>query len=325
MMQMGAMGKKKNKPVQYVVGGSVAVVILGFWISMPLMSGGSGFSSFSSGNPFNSKVANISTLGTSDRSQSGAVLSGEMISNPATSGEDILSSLFQSGPSEDPVEVAADGAADAEASAAAPSPGGYGGDVPAPSGGRAMGKLAAVPSIGGGGGGTMTGSSSHNKFFGSAGAQKAEFSASLGGPDMKKMVAEPGKKGGQLSSLNSAMENSRNALKTPDLGATRGSAAAAFTGGGKGGALDSLNKTAEKSEEGSIGLDDGASTTANLKRSDPNISKRKVAPPAVNAAEEVKDPNEEYKQMITKMLIQAAFGIVFGGGFGGGPAGGGAS
>ncbi|PIU19667.1 MAG: hypothetical protein COT18_06310, partial [Elusimicrobia bacterium CG08_land_8_20_14_0_20_59_10] len=61
---------KKKKASQYVVGGTVAVIILGLWISMPLMNGISS-SSGSVGNPFNSRVSDISTLGT-DISQEGS-------------------------------------------------------------------------------------------------------------------------------------------------------------------------------------------------------------------------------------------------------------
>jgi hypothetical protein len=92
---------KKNKSTQYVIGGTVAVIILGIWVSIPLMSGSSLDSSISAGNPFRSKVADIGLLGSDIASEAGAPgspLSGEMINNPATSGEDIASSLFQSGP-----------------------------------------------------------------------------------------------------------------------------------------------------------------------------------------------------------------------------------
>ena len=315
-------GRKKNKPVQYVVGGVIAVIILGFWISMPLMNNSSFSSSVTAGNPFNSRVANIATLGGSDVASeggaAGGAMSGEMINNPATSGEEILSSLFQSGASDETGTEAA--AAPADASADAPSVGGpgsgSGGDSsPAPSP-RPGGKLAPAASIGGTSGGSMTAgaASNHGKFFGTGGSQRPDFAALGGGPDLKKIAEEPGKKNVSTSLLNTAAEKSKTALKTDDLASQRGSASAAFTGGGKN-AMADLAKNVEKSGDAVTGLNDGASTTGNLKKSDPSISKRKVTPPAVNSAkeEQSKDPNEELKQMLIKMLMQSAMGMIFGG------------
>ena len=151
--------RKQNKPMQYVVGGTVAVIILGLWISMPLMNSSSMSSSVSAGNPFKSKVADISSLGSDvalEGSAPGSALSGEMINNPATSGESILSSLFQSGPEDAPgAEASASASASADAGAA-PAPGGPGGgDSGAGSAqsGRSGGKLSAVASLGGSSGG----------------------------------------------------------------------------------------------------------------------------------------------------------------------------
>ena len=123
---------KKNKSTQYVIGGTIAVIILGLWISIPLMTGSSLDSSISSGNPFRSKAGNMSLLGSDISSEGGAPgspLSGAMIDNPATSGDETASSLFQSGlVGEEPAAVSAT----ADASAAAPLPPGPSGSAGAP-------------------------------------------------------------------------------------------------------------------------------------------------------------------------------------------------
>ena len=163
---------KKNKSTQYVIGGTVAVIILGLWISLPLMSGSSLDSSVSTGNPFRSKVADISLLGSDISSEGGAPgspLSGDMINNPATSGEEIASSLFESGPGSDEPAVAV--SADASAAPAA-SPMASAGAPAAPSGPR--GRLSAAASITAGNSSSMSSGGKHDKFFGT-GNQKSEF------------------------------------------------------------------------------------------------------------------------------------------------------
>ncbi len=300
---------RKNKSAQYVVGATVAIIILGAWISLPLMNSSS-MSSSAAGNPFSSRVSDISSLG-SDISQEGgapgSALSGEMINNPATSGEEILSSLFQSGPSP---EDAAQPSASADVGPA-PAPGGAevsgpgGGSAPA---GRPGGKLAAVASLSGSNSNSMTAGSNHGKFFGS-GNQKSDFAPAVAA-DLKKSASGPDTKKSVASILNSTLEQSKLAARTGNLADARGGASSAFGGTAKAASSDLLKGSAEESSAVS-GLALGEATD-NLKKNDPTLNKSKVTPPAPTPPKSVKDPNEEMKQMIIKMFLQAALGCVFG-------------
>lgn len=303
---------RKNKSSQYVVGGTVAIIILGVWISLPLMNNSSMSASVGAGNPFKSKVSDISSLGSdvsAEGSAPGAALSGEMINNPATSGEEILSSLFQSGP-EDGAGAADSASASADVGAA-PGPAGSSAAPYAPSAGGGSGpggKLNAVASLGGSGGGSMTAGGTHGKFFGS-GNQKADFAPAVGA-DLKKIASGPDKKGAVTAMLNNTQAQSKLAASAGALGDARGGAAAAFGGSSKGGATASLDSAAQQGA-GAVGLEDGQAT-GNLKRNDPSLNKSKVTPPAVTPAKEVKDPNEEMKKMIIQLIIKAAMGMAFG-------------
>ncbi|HNW43599.1 MAG TPA: hypothetical protein PKI19_03790 [Elusimicrobiales bacterium] len=313
--------RKKNKPIQYVVGGTVAVIILGVWVSMPLMNNSSMSSSVSAGNPFKSKVADISSLGSEvslEGGAPGAALSGEMINNPATSGESILSSLFQSGSAEEaPAEASA--AASAEAGSAPSSSGGYGdsGGGSAPSSSNLGAKLNRVASIGSGGGNSQTAGSAgstHGKFFGS-GNEKAEFASSLGA-DFKKAAAAPAqdKRGTVNAMLNNTLAQSKQAARADNLASARGDAGNPFGGSGKGSAAADLKSTARQGASEVSGIEDGQAT-GNLKTNDPSLNKSKITPPTPPKEDTSakKDSNEELKQMFIKMLMQAMLGMVFGG------------
>lgn len=299
---------KKKKSTQYVIGGTVAVIILGLWISLPLMTGSSLDSSASSANPFSSKAANLSLLGSEFSPEGGAPgspLNGSMIDNPATSGEDIASSLFQSG------LVGDEAAAPASADAGAPSPGASASasasaGAPAPSGPK--GKLNAAASITGGNANSMSSGSKHDKFFGS-GNQKAEL-APLAAADLKKTAA-PDKKSGLIAMLGNSAEKSSLAAKTGDMNAAKGGASAAFVNTAKAGGSD-LNSDLESKAAGA-GMQIGQ-TAQDLKKNDPSLSKTKVTPPA--QPEDVSDKDEEFKQqmkmMIIQMVLKMALGAVFG-------------
>lgn len=299
---------KKKKSTQYVIGGTVAVIILGLWISLPLMTGSSLDSSASSANPFSSKAANLSLLGSEFSPEGGAPgspLNGAMIDNPATSGEDIASSLFQSG------LVGDEAAAPASADAGAPSPGSSASasasaGAPAPSGPK--GKLSAASSISGGNANSMSSGSKHDKFFGS-GNQKSDFApAALA--DMKKMAA-PDKKSGLVAMLSNSADKSALAAKTGDMNAAKGGASAAFANTAKAGGSD-LNNDLESKAVGA-GVQMGQ-TAQDLKKNDPSLSKTKVTPPA--QPEDVSDKDEEFKQqmkmMIIQMVLKMALGAIFG-------------
>ena len=154
---------------------------------------------------------------------------------------------------------------------------------------------------------TAGAASSHGKFFGS-GNQKAELAPLA---DMKKIASGPGadKKGTVTAMLNNTLAQSKLAAKAGDLGASRNTAGNPFGGSSKGAASD-LRSTAQQSDGPVDGLAEGQSA-GNLKTNDPNLNKNKITPPAVTPPKEVKDPNEELKQMVIKMIFQAALGMIF--------------
>lgn len=293
---------KRSKSTQYVIGGTVGVIILALWISLPLLSGSSMEGSVAAGNPFKSKVADLSALSDipSEGGAPGSPLSGEMINNPATSGEDIASSLFQSGIGEETPEASAS----ADASASAPDVPSASGGAPMPSAGGPKAKLAAAASITGGNSNSMTAGGIHNKFFGS-GNNKAEVAPALPA-DMKKMAA-PDKKGTLAALLSNTADKSKLAANSGSMDASKGGASAAFTNTAKAGGSADLNSDLEaKSLESGLQL---GQTAQDLKKSDPSLSKSKVTPPSKpeDATDESEEMKNQIKMMIIQMVLKAAF------------------
>ena len=299
---------KKNKSTQYVIGGTVAVIILGLWISLPLMSGSSLDSSVSTGNPFRSKVADISLLGSDISSEGGAPgspLSGDMINNPATSGEEIASSLFESGPGSDEPAVAV--SADASAAPAA-SPMASAGAPAAPSGPR--GRLSAAASITAGNSSSMSSGGKHDKFFGT-GNQKSEF-APAAPADLKKMAATDKKNSPLLAMLGNTADKSVLAAKTgSSMDAAKGGSASAFANTAKASGSDLNNGFENLTAQAGLQM---GQTAQDLKKNDPSLNKSKIVPPAT--PEKVEDKDDEMKQqlkmMIIQMVLKMALGAVLG-------------
>ena len=296
---------KRSKTTQYAIGAVVGIIIVALWISIPLMSGSSSDASVSAGNPFHSQVADISVLGSDIPSEGGAPgspLSGEMINNPATSGEEIASSLFQSGADEEAplAEPSADaGAAPSAAPSSAPG-------IPSPSGSGSGAKLSMAASLSGGNSNSMTAGGVHNKFFG-GGNQKAEL-APISGADIKKM-ASADKPGGLVAMLGAANEKSQLAARTGSMDAAKGGASEAFGGAAKPGAADLNGKLEDQAAVSGLELGEVA---ADLKKSDPSISKKKVKLPEPKAEKDDK-ASDEMKQMIIQMIISAVLKVALGG------------
>lgn len=293
---------KRSKSTQYVIGGTLGVVILALWISLPLLSGSSMEGSVAAGNPFKSRVADLSALSDipSEGGAPGSPLSGEMINNPATSGEDIASSLFQSGIGEETPEASAS----ADASASAPDVPSASGGAPMPSAGGPKAKLAAAASITGGNSNSMTAGGIHNKFFGS-GNNKAEVAPALPA-DMKKMAA-PDKKGTLAALLSNTADKSKLAANSGSMDASKGGASSAFANTAKGGGSADLNSDLEaKSLESGLQL---GQTAQDLKKSDPSLSKSKVTPPSKpeDATDESEEMKNQIKMMVIQMVLKAAF------------------
>jgi hypothetical protein len=303
---------KKNKTVQYVIAASVAVVILGAWISSPLMSGSSMDSAVSAGNPFKSKVADIALLGGDNGAPApGSPLSGEMIDNPATSGLGSASALFQSGASGD---SGAGASASADASNAAPAPSASG-NAPSPSFGGPHSRLQAAPSISGGNANSMTaGSSLHDKFFGT-GNNKAEFSPA--GGDLPKSGLNDKKSPSLLvAMLGSSAQKSQDAAgaaRSGNLAAASNGASTAFGGAAAHGSGMDLSGQLEDQTVAS-GLQMGQ-TAQDLKKNDPSLNKTKITPPSKpkDAATDDQQMKQQIMMMIIQMVLKMALGAVFGG------------
>ena len=213
---------KKPKPTQYIVGGVVAVIVLFAWISLPLMSNSSLDSSVSVGNPFKSRVSDISSLMDDIPSEGGAPgspLSGEMTDNPATSGESLISSLFQSGDGDEETAAGASASADVPAPG---MPGKYSTSVPIPSLRAGGAKLTPQASITGGNPNSMSTGGPHNKFFGRDNS-KTDIAPALG--LNANIGRDAGKKNALVAMLGNAADKSRSAAKTGSMDAARGGAA----------------------------------------------------------------------------------------------------
>lgn len=294
---------RKSKTTQYAIGAAVAVIIIGLWVSLPLMNNSSLDSSMAAGNPFKSKVADISMLGTDIPSEGGAPgspLSGEMINNPATSGEDIASSLFQSGIGEDAQVDAVSASASVSAPGPVPS-----GSAPAPAPAAPRGKLAAAASITGGNSNSMTAGGVHNKFFGAGAGQKPEITANSG-PDLRKISGDE-KRAGLVAMLNNTADKSQLAAKSGNADAAKGGATSAFTNTAKAGGSDLDSKLENQAAVSGLQL---GQTAQDLKKNDPGMSKHKVNIPEPKPKKDEK-ADEEFKKMLMQMIIQSVIGPMF--------------
>ncbi|HAF96051.1 MAG: hypothetical protein A2021_02950 [Elusimicrobia bacterium GWF2_52_66] len=283
----------------------VAVIILIAWILLPLMSNSSLDASVSAGNPFRSKVSDIGSLMGDIPSEGGAPgspLSGEMTDNPATSGESLISSLFQSEAGDE--ETAA--GAGASAGVSGSLSGKPSASAPAPSLGAGRAKLAPKASITGGNSNSMSTGGPHNKFFGNGNAKNDIASA----PDLNANIGrDAAKKSALVAMLGNAADKSKFAAKTGGMDAARGGAASAFEKSAKAGASD-LN-TALESNSAAAGLSMGQAAQ-DLKRNDPSLNSHKVQLPQPKVVK-VDDTDEQLKKMIMQMIIQATLGQIFGG------------
>jgi len=303
--------EKKQKPTQYIVGGAVAIVVLFAWISIPLMQNSSLDSSAGQGSFFKTRPADVSSLGNDIPSEGGApgyALNGGMLNNPVTSGENIASTLFQSGPDEEPPAEApaADSSAvppdSGRASASASA------EPPPPSGPKS--KLGVLPSITSGNSNSMTTGGTHNKFFGSGPAGDKPTEKELGALEKqaKKPQMPSEKRGATMAMLEKSEAKSSLAARSYNADESRGGATSAF-GKSAGSGSSDLNTDMEQSVTGS-GLALGAAAQ-DLKRNDPQVSSKKITLPEPEPAQA--DEDAEMKKMIVQMLLSSLLGGLFGG------------
>ena len=304
---------KKNKPAQYILSGIIAVVVLVAWISLPLISNSSLDSSVSAGNPFKSKVTDIGSLMGDIPSggwSQGSPLSGEMTDNPATSGESMVSSLFQSGVGDEEPSAGPDAAEGAGGPGMdSGMSGGPSGDYMGPASGGSQGerpKLNPQASFAGGGSNSSSASGPHSRFFGGDSA-KPNFAPATG--SNANVAREPAKNGALMSMLSNSAEKSRFAAKTGNLYAAHGGAASAFERTAKADTSDLTTDLENKSAVSGLSVGQAA---RDLKTNDPKLNSSKVTPPAPKPVEDKESTEEEIKKMLMQMIIQSTLGEMFG-------------
>lgn len=305
MIKMNTAGRKP-KTTQYIVGGGVAVIILLCWISIPLMNNSSLDSAAGPGTPFKTRSADIGSLGSDIPSEGGAPgysMDGGMTN--LTSGENIASSLFQSGPEDE--EAAADFRAPELSGPAASGPGSGPG---APAGVTASpapkGKLSALPSITAGNANSVTTGGKFDRPFGT-GAAKPDLGPALDQLSKKQPPAAE-KRSALLSMLKDAEDKSVLAARSGNANEARGGASSAFEKAAK---ADNLNTSLE-SGAAVAGLSLGVAAQ-DLKRNDPSRSTNKSTfPQPIVAEDKSKEADEAMKKMIMQMLISAVLGPMMG-------------
>jgi len=301
---------KKNKTAQYAIGGVVGFIILVLLFSVPLMDRSSWNTAVPEGNPFSSKSVDLSSLSDGMSYESGAPgapLSGELTYNPATSGDDIGSSLYNSG-----FDGISDGEieeGEGESRAVAVSAGSsskYSGSANAPSPRKvSIGKLNKVASIGSGGGSSGT-RGKKQKFFG-GGNDRAKFSENYNAP-----IGKIKKDSKLLSSANNSRKHSKKAeainLKGKEE-AGRSGIAAAFSNLVK--ADDSQITTGLEEAAAASGIAEGE-IGGDLKKNDPGLNKSKYTPPAPGKPSSGDNSDEKYKQMLISLVMRGTLSPMFG-------------
>ncbi len=87
--------EEKNKKVAYIIGGILSVVVLFFWVTMPLMDKSSWDASVVNPYGMSKKSADLAFLDSAGVDAPGSPLSGALIDNPATRLDLEASSLFK--------------------------------------------------------------------------------------------------------------------------------------------------------------------------------------------------------------------------------------
>ena len=105
-----------------------------------------------------------------------------------------------------------------------------------------------------------------------------------------------------LNALDRARKTSMDSLKGVDERAMGMGGRSFDASGGAGGAQGQLSQAAA-----AAGLNEGAGVPANLKANDPSMNQKKLEPPKIEAASQVKDDsNKEYMQQQILMMIMGA-------------------
>ena len=295
--------------MQYAVGGVVSIIVLVLWITSP--GRGSSFSAaaIAAGNPFSSRVTDISVLSTSADGEKVKTEAERMADEMGShdGGNGLLSSLFQTGfdeeSSDDSEMMAAAGDApdtsdsfdDYDVPSASPASGGSVSD-------SARAKLSALGSSSKGGGGGSTGISGHNKFFGSGSANASTKKVDVNTGNVKNsQLSDRAKNTKSVESLKAAERFASNAMQSNNLGQATALNSLALDGGIKKGTVETVDSgLSQTSTEASLGFGEAVK---DLKTNDPKLNKNKIVPPA-SKAKDVTNEDEDWGKFLLKLLIQ---------------------
>lgn len=314
LIKKSLIGKRKsNKPLQYAIGGVVALVILVLWITSPGRSSAFSAAAVAAGNPFSSRVTDLSALSTGDDRIKTETerMAEEMGSHEGENG--ILSTLFQSGVEEEAAPTD-NGTVLATTDVPTDVPAAADADIPSASASSSVSPSikAKLSSSGGasgvsGGGGSSSSSSSHNKMFGSGSVQASTKKIDVNTGSVKTNSLTAKSTGKALASLKKAEALSIEAKNTPNLAKAASFSSQAFDGGVKKENVEMLAGEGKAVE--AANLDFGKAVT-DLKSYDPSKnSKNKVVPPP-SKAKDAKNEDDEMKKFLIQMFFQYAIGPV---------------
>lgn len=320
IIKKSLIGKRKsNKPLQYAIGGVVSLVILVLWITSPGRSSAFSAAAVAAGNPFSSRVTDLSALSTGDEhiKTEAERMADEMGSHEGENG--ILSTLFQSGVEEESAPTDS-GTALAATDAPTEVPSAADVDIPSASASSSVSpsikaKLSSSggsSGVSGGGGGSSSSSSSHNKMFGSGSVQAStkKIDVNTGSVNTNSLTSKTPSKA--IASLKKAADLSDTAAKSTNLAKASSFSSQAFDGGVKKENVEMLAGEGKAVE--AANLDFGKAVT-DLKSYDPSKnSKNKVVPPP-SKAKDAKDEDDEMKKFLLQMLFQNVIGPVMQGVF----------
>jgi hypothetical protein len=297
-------GNDKKKKMQYIIASIVAIVILFMWVSLPLLNKSSWDTTVSNSYGMAKKSADLSLLDSAGVDAPGQPLTGAMIDNPATTLDLEASTLFKMPETEVKYEENSENkessSSSVDSNVSAPNV-----SVPSTDSSFTTAKLNKLPSISGGNSGSMTIGSTHDKFFGQTNSKAELVPLNENSKDIKS-----DKTNFALSALKQAEKSSLMAANSKNPDSQRGAATSAFEKTQK---IDETYLNSKEEKEFARGGLEFAKAESDLKKNDPSVSKKKVSLPSPSKDEdESKKMEEQIKQMLLQMVIQATIGQVFG-------------
>lgn len=291
---------EKKKKTQYIIASIISIIVLFIWISIPLMNKSSWDSTVSNPYGMSRKSADLSLMDSAGVDAPGQPLTGALIDNPATTLDLEASSLFKMPDSDIKYEEESSENKDSTQNTQSAHPG-----VGAPSIFNPSAKLNKLPSLSGGNGNTMTIGTNHNKFFGRDVAKADLLPMQENSKNIKST-----KQNFALEALKTAEKNSITALNAKSVDTAKSGASNAFEKSQK---VDELYLSGKEEKDLSASGLELSKVDADLKRNDPSIRKKKISLPQPEKDEdESKKMEDQIKQMLLQMIIQATLGQVFG-------------